>query len=681
VRIGGLASGMDIDSIVSEMMKAKRIPLDKLKQEKQTLEWKRDEYRAMNTMLLDFRLELTQYKLTSKYRARVANSSDESKLTATATGVASNASYTIKNVTDLASAANKVSGTISNDTQPVATKIDPTKSLLSQNSNFSDSLEWSKGVIEKQSKKLEADTTTYNIDLAGATLMEPGNMNVKVNGKSLEVVTKMPTEPTKLGADQVYVDSTGKLTFGATVRKDSSVQIDFIVDSKTESISTINPVKDVKLAKGSIDTLTLTVNGTDYLAGNNDENGNAELKSAAGTVIGTINKETGKITFAAEQAKGSTISATYKQNYSTFSIATYNESGKKDVNFLITGDQSLNTVFNMVNDSDAGVSMFYDSFSDQATMTRTKTGNFNTTGNEIDISGGFLEDLLKFGGTSETGGTNVKFEINGLATERYSNTFEMNGVTFSIKDKIGETGVTTAITNNTNDVFENIKSFVGKYNELIGKIQAKTSEEYYRSYDPLTDEQKETLTDKQQEQWEEKAKSGLLKRDQTLNSLLSNLRTDFYSPVDNANVSPLFSQLASIGITTTSNYLEGGKLEINEDKLKKAIEADPNSVENLFRGGTDATTDSQKGIIHRLYESVDKTYNELKAKAGGLNSVATTFTLGLSLKNMDSQITRFEDKLKTFEDRYWRQFTAMETAIHKANSQSTYISGMFANNS
>ena len=59
-RISGLASGMDIDTIVKNLMNAERMPLDKLKQNKQTLEWQRDDYRAMNTLLLDFRSTLTQ---------------------------------------------------------------------------------------------------------------------------------------------------------------------------------------------------------------------------------------------------------------------------------------------------------------------------------------------------------------------------------------------------------------------------------------------------------------------------------------------------------------------------------------------------------------------------------------------------------------------------------------------
>ncbi|MCA0150558.1 flagellar filament capping protein FliD [Rossellomorea vietnamensis] len=685
MRIGGLASGMDIDSIVADLMKAERIPLDKLKQEKQTLEWKRDDYRSMNTLLLDFRSELTQYKLTSKYRARQTSSSDETKVTATATSGASQASYTINNVTKLASAANRVSGSSGANGEKLSsagTKFDPKAGLYNQSSKFDNgtAFTWSEGVVETQTIKAASDTTTSSINLAGATLKDVDKMSVKVNGKSMEVVTSLPAEG--LGSNQVMVDASGALTFGATVKKESSIQVDYITTDKTQTISTTDPVKDVQLAKGSIQNLTLTVNGKDYTLGATDTDGNTELKAADSSVIGTINKETGKISFATEQAAGSAISVKYTQNYSTFSLTTHGKDGQKNVNFLVQGNESLNTVMNRVNSSDAGVSMFYDSFSDRATMTRTETGNYNTSGDEITTSGDFLNSLLKFGTSTETGGTNVEFEINGLKTERYSNTFEMNGVTFSIKDLFDSStspnGVTTTISNNSTDVFDNIKGFVDKYNELIDKISKKTSEEFYRSYGPLTDEQRESLSDKQQEQWEEKAKSGLLKRDPILSGVLSEMRTDFYQPVDNASVNPLYKQLSSIGITTTSNYLEGGKLVINEAELKKAIEEDPQSVENLFRGGSDATNESQKGIIHRLYDSVNATMDKLKDKAGGANSTNQQFALGRELKNVDSSIDRFEDRMKQVEDRYWRQFTAMEKAIQQANQQSAYLMQQFS---
>ena len=78
--------------------------------------------------------------------------------------------------------------------------------------------------------------------------------------------------------------------------------------------------------------------------------------------------------------------------------------------------------------------------------------------------------------------------------------------------------------NDSSKVFENVKNFITKYNELIDKIQTKTSEERYRNYTPLTDAQREQLSDKQQEQWEEKAKSGLLRNDSILTNLLTKMR-------------------------------------------------------------------------------------------------------------------------------------------------------------
>jgi flagellar hook-associated protein 2 len=88
MRIGGLASGMDIDTIVSDLMKAERMPLDKLTKNKQVIEWQRDAYREMNTLLLNFRNQTFDMKLSSNFGARAVTSSNESKITAIAKSAA-----------------------------------------------------------------------------------------------------------------------------------------------------------------------------------------------------------------------------------------------------------------------------------------------------------------------------------------------------------------------------------------------------------------------------------------------------------------------------------------------------------------------------------------------------------------------------------------------------------------
>ncbi|MBT2687159.1 flagellar filament capping protein FliD [Bacillus sp. ISL-47] len=693
VRIGGLASGMDIDSLVKDLMKAERMPLDKIMQKKQKLEWQRDDFRAMNTLLLDFRSELTQMKLTTKYRVRNVVSTNDDRVTANASSAASLSSYSISNVKQLASAATRINaGGVSTD--PDA-KLDPNIGLYSQTSKLDTSTgyKWSQGIVGSKSIKVTADNTVdYSLEL-GSTLKasEIPNMSVKVNGTSFEIVT---SEADLLKDNQVLVSANGSLKFKKAPIKESVISVNYVLENKVTAQTLTSPAKEWQLAEGALASdISLKVNDVTYTVSEPaavDSEGFVTLTDGTNS-IGKINLETGKIKFDTEQAADTKLEATYKHNYATFNLTSHTSKGAVKENFLVKGTDSLNMVMSKVNESNAGISMFYDSFSDRISLTRKETGNFRgedptlaadeaytysaATDGEIETGGDFFNKLLKFDGATETGGENAVFEINGLSTERSSNTFDINGVTFTLKQTFSDAPVNLSISNDSQKVFDNIKEFVTKYNELIGKIQTKIGEDVYRSYQPLTDEQRESLSDKQQEQWEEKAKSGLLKRDPILSQLLSGMRSDFYTPVQNDSVNPLYNQLASIGIKTTANYLEGGKLEINEAELRKVIEADPSSVEKLFNAS--GTANAERGIVQRLYDTVNASFEKLKKKAGGSGSVNTQFELGKQLIDMDKRIDSFEDKLKRVEDRYWRQFTAMEKAIQRSNEQSMFLMNQF----
>lgn len=658
MRIAGLASGMDIDSIVKDLMKAERMPLDKLKQKKQVLEWQRDDYRSLNTMLLSFRDKLSQLKLTPNYRARMATSSNDAKVSATVTSGASQASYSISEVKQLATAATRVNG----GPISVGGKIDPTKSFSSQPNALGTPITWEEGVVE--TKTVNVKDPSENIILEGGKVK---SLNVKVNGQTMKIVTG--TDPLKPG--QVRVESDGKLTFGTPLVKDSVVKIDYALEEKTLKFTTDVPLKGWNISGGSINAATIKIDGTAYTMGTPNSEGIADIDG-----IGKINITTGAITFDPEIEAGKEIEVTYKQNYSTIDIDTHTSKGEVKELIYITGNDSLNSVIRKVNESNAGVTMFYDSFKDQITLTRKETGEFNKSGAEINVTGDFMNKVLKFEGSTETGGQNAIFTINGLETERNTNTFDMSGVTFTLKqtfDADPSATVSVTIGNDTNKVFDNIKAFVDQYNELIAEIGKKLNEERHRSYKPLTDEERDTLSEKQQEKWEEMARSGLLKGDPMLSSVLSAMRLDMSS---NVETNGIFKQLASIGIKTTANYMEGGKLEIDETKLKAALEQDPESVENLFRG---PGTGADRGIVHKLYDTVDTSMKKLQEKAGRATSTNQQFALGRELLNVGKGIDRFEDKLKIVENRYWRQFTAMEKAIQRANEQSMYLMQQFSN--
>ncbi|MDN3365180.1 flagellar filament capping protein FliD [Priestia megaterium] len=599
VRVSGLASGMDIDQIVSDLMKAERMPIDKMKKQKQTLEWQRDDYRSMNLLLSDFNNLAFNMTLQSSYSSKTVSSADETKVKAAATSSAGNASYTLSNVT-MATAAQTISTSIDSS-------MDPTKSLWSQRGSM-DSSVWTEKTVEQAAITLSADTSTV------------------------------------------------KLAKGA--------------------------VSAVNQNTGTLNSISVTTDGTSKAY-------TVRIGTAAGTINSNevfINEDTGEMTFGTTLTSGSTIEAfSYQQNVLNFSMTTYDSTGKATGNiqdggstpFEFDGSTSLNTLLTQISNSKVGISAFFDEGTNKVVMTRKDTGNLSSVdspdGSNMVFSGEFLTGFLQLAGNAK--GTDAKFTLNGLETTRKSNTFTTGGVTYTLQNNF--TGdVRVNVSNDTQKVFDTIKDFVTKYNELIEKINGKITEERDRNYQPLTDQEREKLTDKQAEQWDDKAKSGLLKGDTILSSGLNQMRSNWYASV--SGVSGAFSQLTDIGISTSANYSDRGKLVIEGDgtKLKEAIEKDPQSVMDLFMKS--GSTTSEKGIVRRLRDTITQTVSKVEQRAGRSTWTSEQFLLGRNLKSVNSQITSFESRLTQVEDRYYRQFTAMEKAIQNANAQSAQLSQYFS---
>ncbi|OXS58503.1 flagellar hook-associated protein 2 [Bacillus sp. V-88] len=337
--------------------------------------------------------------------------------------------------------------------------------------------------------------------------------------------------------------------------------------------------------------------------------------------------------------------------------------------------ETLNSLISKINQQ-TGVSVFFDEKSQKFSFTAKNSGD--ASGNDIvlsDETGTFFDSLQltdsNFSGVRQEG-VNATFTYNGLTTTRPSNTFTINGFELTLKNK--STGpVTFTSAPDTDKILEKIVKFVDEYNKLIEKVNGEVNEKKYRDFQPLTAEQKESMEEKEIELWEEKSRSGTLRNDSVLTSGLNKMRTDLYLPISGGTSG--ISQLAQIGIETTSNYLDRGKLIIDENKLKEAISKDPNAIYEIF--AKDAATSNEQGIARRLRDTLKTTMDSIEKKAGKASSTNNTFTLGRLLNNMESQMDRFEDRLTQVEDRYWRQFTAMEKAIQRSNEQSMFLMNQF----
>ncbi|WP_036689398.1 flagellar hook-associated protein 2 [Paucisalibacillus globulus] len=356
---------------------------------------------------------------------------------------------------------------------------------------------------------------------------------------------------------------------------------------------------------------------------------------------------------------------------------TYDESKGEMVQHEVSIDagDTLNDVLKEINgDKSNNVRAFYDEQSKKVIFETTRTGNFNE-GEEIIFDSDFFNNTLNFNGVTENGGTDAVFKYNGVDFTSKSNTYTLGGVSFDFKN-VTEAGQSVSLTVN-NDVdaaFDSIMKFVDKYNEIVELINDSQNEKRYRDYKPLTESQKKEMEDREIELWEEKAKSGILRGDSILTGGLFDLRQTWYSNVDTGGD---IKTLTQIGISTTADYMNGGKLKVDEEALKEALRENPDEVHKLFSNATESKSDSSRGLINRLEDSVESMMKKVEERAGKTTSTLDNYTLGKRIKDLDTRISNFEDRLIGIETRYWNQFNAMEQAISRLNNQSSQLLSQF----
>ncbi|WP_231574794.1 flagellar filament capping protein FliD [Paenibacillus sp. FSL R7-0273] len=359
---------------------------------------------------------------------------------------------------------------------------------------------------------------------------------------------------------------------------------------------------------------------------------------------------------------------------------TFVVDGGESITF--TEDDTISTAMARINSGSGDIKATFDEVSGKLSITSNKFGADNVIENQK-VSGSLLT-LVKM----DYSNTNASFfkaqeaivEITSsksATAEVYtstSNSLTVNGVSLTFLAKSDTTGGATTIKTqaDADKSVETIKAFVETYNELINTMATTIGEEKYRSYTPLTDEQKEAMSEKEIELWEKKAKSGLLKGDVILQTAISDMRSAITSKL---------GDLSEMGITT-GQYYENGKIYLNEDKLKQAILDNPQKVSDIFRG---SALEVNGGIFGALSTAADKALDKIVLKAGtskfstDLNfAYKTESVMGRMLKDYNSRINSLQDRLSDLETRYYKQFTAMETAMNKYNSQSSSLSSLFS---
>ena len=354
-----------------------------------------------------------------------------------------------------------------------------------------------------------------------------------------------------------------------------------------------------------------------------------------------------------------------------FSISIKNGSTTQTIPVDIT--KSINELVSSINNAGVDVSANYDATLDRfflSTKTTGATASLDFTGSDANAKL-FLKNNLKLGDPAEVvTGKDAAFTLDNVALTQSTNNFTISGVSYSLKSTSTST-VKVAVSSDIDTTVANVKKFVESYNAMLSKVNTAADETRYKDFLPLSDAQKAEMKEADITAWDLKAKSGMLRNDPTLRSLVDGVRSNVSTPV--SGISGSYTTASSIGISTL-DYSEGGKLYLDENKLRTALTADPEAVSKLF--GATGSTSSAQGIAVRMYDTLKTAMDKIVTEAGITAGVSgdTKSSLAKQINTYTTDMYNLNNRLADIEDRYYKQFDAMEVALTKLQNQSSWLS-------
>lgn len=379
---------------------------------------------------------------------------------------------------------------------------------------------------------------------------------------------------------------------------------------------------------------------------------------------------------SSDATKKTTLGSLQPSGPDNYTLTVSRGANDRKITFEFSKTDTIDSIIRKINgDGKANVTASFDEATGKFAITSNEYGSKNLV-----IEGPDFMSALKLPSTG-TGGEKATANINGVDKVFDTNKNIINGVeiTFLADTKAGEV---TKITTKTDSakIMDTIQSFIKDYNSVLEAMNKKLDEERYRDFPPLSEEQKKEMKENDVKLWTEKAQSGLLKNDEILRSAVNSMR----QAIVTASVDGSSMKLSTIGITTGEWY-EGGKLSIADpEKLQKAIEEHPDEVIELFIGSGDPN--KPKGYFNEVYDNLENPLRAISERAGtskyssDINAKYNEQSvMGKELTDLKSRISDLTRRLTDMETRYYTQFSAMENALNKMNSQSASLASFGMN--
>ncbi len=640
VRMTGLVSGLDTESLVAQLSDAHKIKVNNVQKQKTKLEWKKEAWASLNTKLMDFyKGSLSTFKSISTYNAK-AITGDLSGVKITAGANAAIGTHKVQ-VTQTASSQMWTGKKVNKSTYTATSYGNADASM-------------------KLSELKDSAGHDIGASLSGASFTVGTGENAK------EVIVSVGMDATVQDA----LDNINSQLAGTGVEatfKDGKLSLTNV--TSTETKETVDGKETTKYEGGESVVITTDDELSAKVFGlKQNEEVTLKAKSEDEKASGT--ESTGGF-YKKVETTGSSVTGETKLTDLGIAEGTVIKVNGKDI--TVSATMTMSGLAKEM--AGTGINANYDEKQGRFYLSSKASGVENAFTVEADDATLAALGLdLKEGDEGYIAAQDAKVIYNGVEYTQASNSFAINGLTINATEVGKEQSFN--VNNDVDGVYDKIKEFVKSYNSLIEEMNTLYSAERVKDYEPLTDEEKEAMSDDQIEKWEGIIKKSLLRKDDTISSLLSTMRTVLNKQVSvtNADGTTTNYSLASFGIET-GIYSEKGKLHIlgdaddtdyadKVDKLKAALASNPDALAKTFNEiGTELYSRFQTAMKSTEMSSALTFYNDKQ--------------IDDELEEYDERIGNLEDKLLKEENKYYEQFAAMEAAMAKLQSQQSYVAQLF----
>ena len=377
------------------------------------------------------------------------------------------------------------------------------------------------------------------------------------------------------------------------------------------------------------------------------------------------------------EVNGSTIELTKKTQLSDLGVVEgtsfkFNSGEGKDTEVItIESDDTIESLVKKINDASGGeiIALFSEMTGATSTL-KVVDVEEDADGKFVETSAGTTSGLSFLGidGTQKSG-QNSKIIVSDSSgveiktIEGSSNTFTIDDITYTVhgQTKTGES-VNLTSAKDTQKTVDKMKEFLEEYNSMIDNIYGLVTEKKDNDYPPLTDAQKEEMSETEIEKWEAKAKTGVLRNDSELRRFLEDMKATLFGEIEGAGVG-----LSDIGITSVSNYNKPGQIALDEDMFKKALEENGDQVYKVVTG----TLEKMKTVTYSYAGSSSSVF----AKKAGIEKTATAVNNLFSeqIKKQEEYIKKLITKMEDKQEKLYLKFANLESSMNSLNSQMNYL--------